>query len=134
MVLEEFISDAIVQIASGIIKAQKICAEKEYDVLVNPNVIQGQEGNLSIPNNPKQIHIQRQVQIVDMNVAVTVQNAIEGGLKGNLGIHVLGIGSRVNGKSDTIHESRIHFSIPVCFPTTEVKTVKNKDKYSEIEY
>lgn len=71
--------------------------------------------------------------MVDMDIAVTVQNATEKGVNGNLSISVLGIGGKGIVKTANIHESRIHFSIPVSFPITIVSKQKTQDKYSEID-
>lgn len=68
-----------------------------------------------------------------MDIAVTVQNATEKGVNGNLSISVLGIGGKGIGKTANRHESRIHFSIPVSFPVTKVINLELQDKNSEID-
>lgn len=69
-----------------------------------------------------------------MDIAVTVQNATEKGVNGNLSISVLGIGGKGIVKTANIHESRIHFSIPVSFPVAIVTKQESQDKFSEIDY
>lgn len=68
-----------------------------------------------------------------MDIAVTVQNATEKGVNGNLSISVLGIGGKGIVKTANIHESRIYVSISISFPVTIVPKQKTQDKYSEID-
>ncbi len=133
MDIKEFVSEAILQIAQGIKKASEKCQENQLDVIVNPNVTIGSDNGAGIPKNPEQYQISRRIQMVDMDIAVTVQNATEKGVNGNLSISVLGIGGKEIGKTANIHESRIHFSIPVSFPVTKVINLELQDKNSEID-
>lgn len=68
-----------------------------------------------------------------MDIAVTVQNATEKGVNGNLSISVLGIGGKGIVKTANIHESRIYVSISISFPVTIVPKQKTQDKCSEID-
>lgn len=134
MDIKEFVSEAILQIAQGIKKASEKCQENQLDVIVNPNVTIGSDNGAGIPKDSEQYQISRRIQMVDMDIAVTVQNATEKGVNGNLSISVLGIGGKGIGKTANIHESRIHFSIPVSFPITIVLKQESQDKFSEIDY
>ena len=134
MDIKEFVSVAIMQIAQGIKEASEKCQENQLDVIVNPNVTIGSDNGAGIPKNPEQYQISRRIQMVDMDIAVTVQNTKERGTNGSLSISVLGIGGKRIGKSANIHESRIHFSIPVSFPVTIVPKQESQDKFSEIDY
>lgn len=132
MDIKEFVSEAILQIAQGIKEASEKCQENQLDVIVNPNVTIGSDNCAGIPKNPERYQISRRIQMVDMDIAVTVQNTKERGANGNLSISVLGIGGNRIWKSANIHESRIHFSIPVSFPVAIVKKQQTQDKYSDI--
>ena len=134
MDIKEFVSEAIMQIAQGIKEASEKCQENQLDVIVNPNVTIGSNNGAGIPKNPEKFQISRRIQKVDMDIAVTVQNTKERGTNGSLSIYELGIGGKRIEKSDNIHESRIHFSIPVSFPVTIVPKQESQDKFSEIDY
>lgn len=132
MDIKEFVSEAILQIAQGIKEASEKCQENQLDVIVNPNVTIGSDNGACIPINPEQYKISRRIQMVDMDIAVTVQNTKERGTNGSLSISVLGINGKRIGKSANIHESRIHFSVPVSFPVAIVTKQQTQEKYSDI--
>ena len=121
MELRDFISDAIEQIAQGIKEASNKC--KELGVIVNPDVTVGENGDYSIPKHPSQINIVRRVQILKIDVAVTVQNSTENNAGGKFSVSVLVFGGKHTSGNANIRENRLQFSIPVCFPTENVEEV-----------
>lgn len=118
MELKDFISNTIEQISLGIIEASKKC--NQYNVIVNPNITIGEQGDFCIPKQPERVNIQRRVQMIDMDIAVTVVETEEGTIEGKAGISCLGVkGNSQEGKS-TSNENRIKFSIPICLPITDI--------------
>lgn len=122
MELKEFISETIQQISQGIIDAKTKCSE--LDVIVNPNITVGSKGSYYIPaeRNIANISMQRRVQRLDMDIAVTVTEASETSGGGKIGISIFGATINSSGKSENTNISRIRFSIPVCFPVTNLIT------------
>ena len=119
MDLKDFISNTIEQVSLGIIEASKKC--EQYGVIVNPNITIGSQGDYCIPKEPEHVNIQRRVQMIDMDIVVTVVETEEGTIEGKAGISCLGVkGNSQEGKSAS-NENRIKFSIPICLPITDVK-------------
>ena len=129
MELKEFISDTISQISEGIIDAKTKC--KKYGVIINPNVTIGSDGNFSIPKHPEHVTISRRVQLLDMDIAITVQDSTENGANGKIGVSMLGIGGGIKNSNANSQQSRIRFSIPVCFPSTDVLTTTSTLLHNE---
>jgi hypothetical protein len=107
MNLEDFISETLSQIVSGIKKAQE--ATKNKHAMIVP--YHSTDGN------------------VDFDVAVTVVDGKE--TSGKAGISVWSIGAGVSGKSEssTSTASRIKFSIAIELP--EGKEPPNMQEYTE---
>jgi hypothetical protein len=118
MELKEFVSTTIEQISLGVLEAAVKC--KPYDVIVNPNITVGGNGDYSIPKNPEKITIQRRVQVIEMDISVIAETTEESGVDAKLNIPILSIGGDSKGKTSTSNENRVRFSIPVCLPVTEV--------------
>lgn len=118
MELKDFISNTIEQISLGILDASEKCGR--YGVIVNPNITIGEKGDYCIPKQPEHINIQRRVQLIDMDIAVTVIESKEGNIEGNLGISFIGVGGKSQEGKSTSNESRVKFSIPVCLPVSDI--------------
>lgn len=123
MELKEFISETILQISSGILDAMDKCSE--LDVIVNPDITVGSEGSFYVPKQGD-YPMQRRVQIIDMDIAITVSQVEENTMGAKIGVSMLGIGGETKGGSNKSSENRVRFSIPVCLPSskTEIKPVK----------
>ena len=76
MELKDFISNTIEQISLGVLDASEKC--NRYGVIVNPNITIGEQGDFCIPKQPEHVNIQRRVQLIDMDIAVTVIESEEG--------------------------------------------------------
>lgn len=116
--LKDFISNTIEQISLGILEASKKC--NQYGVIVNPNITIGEQGDFCIPKQPEHVNIQRRVQLIDMDIAVTVIESEEGKIEGKLGVSFIGVGGKSQEGKSTSNESRVKFSIPVCLPVTNI--------------
>lgn len=122
MNLQEFITQALVQIASGIAEAD----ERLSDVgsIVNPRHVTGAGNDKNnvygyISEEPKYL---RAVHSVDFDVAVT---AVEGKeTKGGIGIVVgaIGLGSQGRSEESSTSVSRIKFRVPIALPNAQGKT------------
>jgi hypothetical protein len=118
MELKDFISNTIEQISLGILDASEKC--KQYGVIVNPNITIGAQEGFYIPKQPEHVNIQRRVQLIDMDIAVTVIESEEGMIEGKLGISFIGVGGNSQEGKSTSNENRVKFSIPVCLPVTDI--------------
>ena len=118
MELKEFISETILQIASGVIDAKEKC--KDLNVIVNPDLIVGANNDYFVPNKGT-YSIKRRVQMINMDICVTVSESEKEGIEGKVGIKIFGIGANSTESKDSTNESRVRFSIPVCLPITEVE-------------
>lgn len=110
MDIESFVSQALIQIANGISKAQE--ATEEAGTLINPplapmgNTVQINDGN-GINFIP---------QSIEFDLSVTVENNTAAGGEGKIRMAVLGLSAgKTSGSKDT-NTSRISFSLPVCWP------------------
>ena len=118
MELKEYITESLVQISEGINEAMKRL--KGMGVIINPNASFYSEGQFWIGKNQHHGPVKRRVQIVEMNIATTITEATEGqgGAKINVGLLSLGGGVKDNGSEQSTNS--IKFSIPICFPCTDV--------------
>ena len=108
----------ILLISLGVLDASEKC--NRYGVIVNPNITRGEQGDFCIPKQPEHVNIQRRVQLIDMDIAVTVIESEEGKVEGKLGISFIGVGGKSQEGRSTSNESRVKFSIPVCLPVTDI--------------
>jgi hypothetical protein len=121
MKLQDFISDSLKQIISGIEDAQKFAAE--HGAKINPK----SQSTIENEGNRKEMAYNladgTYVHYIKFNVAVEAskekQNNTEG--KGKLGVSIasLGIGHNRDTKSVNSEQSRIEFTIPICYPLQE---------------
>jgi hypothetical protein len=118
MELKEFISSTIQQISEGIAEAKERCTQ--YGVIINPNITVGTNGDYYIPKHSEHVSGERRVQILDLDIAVTAQDSTENGVGGKIGVTMFGLGGNMKGSSINSQQNRVHFSIPICFPTTDI--------------
>lgn len=131
MELKQFIAESIEQIAQGVIDARE--KSGKYEIIVNPNIIVGRNGDYSIPSNPETFHVVRRVQKIDMDISVNVQETSEKGAKGVIGVFPFNVGGGLSSNTASTQENRIRFSIPICLPVTDISKQED-DKYKEIDY
>lgn len=117
MELKDFISETIQQISIGVKDAMEKCSD--LDVIVNPDVTIGGDGDYFILNDKNHISIQRRVQIIDMDISVVVTATTENKMGGKIGISMIGLGGETRGIENTSNTNRVKFSIPVCLPVSE---------------
>ncbi|GHT56486.1 hypothetical protein FACS189446_8640 [Bacteroidia bacterium] len=119
MELKDFICETIKQISDGVSSAREKCAC--YGTIVNPEIIDGKNGNYFIPDLDNREGIKRSVQMLDMDIAVTVTESIGGGGKadGKISVSAIGFGleGNIQKEKSMAHESHVKFSIPICLPT-----------------
>ena len=118
MELKEYITESLVQITEGINEAMKRL--EGTGVIINPNASFYSEGQFWIGKNQHQGPVKRRVQMVEMNIVTSVTDATEGqgGAKINVGFFNLGGGVKDTGTEQSTNS--IKFSIPICFPCTDV--------------
>jgi hypothetical protein len=126
MQLQEFVTESLVQIVTGVKEASTRLAMAKSDVLINPQpVTSGEHCRLpSVKDKPVYTteldpkRIPRPVETIEFDVAVTAEAS--SGTKGGIGVvaGVFALGSQ--GKSDTSHTtiSRPRFAVPVVLPCT----------------
>ncbi|WP_321435906.1 hypothetical protein [uncultured Bacteroides sp.] len=117
MELKEFISETIQQIALGVKDAMDKC--EELDIIVNPNITVGANGDYYIPKTGS-TNMQRRVQLIDMDIAITVSESSEQNAGGGANIKILNVGGGIKEGKSTSNENRVKFSIPVCLPISNV--------------
>lgn len=117
MELKDFISETIQQISIGVKDAMEKCSD--LDVIINPDVTLGGDGDYFIPNDKHHTSVQRRVQIIDMDISVVVTATTENLMGGKIGISMIGIGGETKGIENTSNTNRVKFSIPVCLPVSE---------------
>lgn len=114
MKLEEFISETINQIISGIRKTHDHA--KEQGAVVNPKI---EHKKTTLSTKETKIEALSPIRTVEFDIAITTSEGK--GTKGGIGIFVGPIGVGAQGKSDSSNSSisRIKFSVPVVFPTQD---------------
>ena len=120
MELKEYVAESLVQINEGITEAIKRL--EGTGVIINPNSTFHSDGQFWIGKNQERGPVERWVQMVEMNIMTIVTDASEdqGGARINVG--VLNIGGGVKNKGSEQNTNSIRFTIPVCFPSTDVLT------------
>lgn len=115
MDITDFIKETIKQISDGVYAASIECSQS--DVIVNPTISVGENGEYFIPRNPSVVNMQRRVQTISFDIAVEASETIEKGGQTGVSIHVVtGKGNFSNHNTNSTI-SRICFSVPVCLPT-----------------
>jgi hypothetical protein len=120
--LQEFVTQALVQIASGIRDADEQL--RKAGAIVNPRHVTGSGADKTnvygyLAENKEYL---RAVHSVDFDVAVT---AVEGKeTKGGIGIVVgaIGIGSHGRSEESSTSVSRIKFRVPIALPNAVNET------------
>lgn len=115
MNLQEFVTETIVQITTGIAKAQEKALE--VGAVVNPKGYRVQDGELLWKLGTSNQNAERRGTLVEFDVAVTVSEGNE--IKAGMAVFtaVLGIGSQAQSEAAASTVSKIKFSIPVFLPT-----------------
>lgn len=118
MDLQEFITQALVQIANGIREADAPLAES--GAIVNPRHITGAGADKdNVYGYITEQRKLRAVHAVEFDVAVTAAQAK--GAKAGIGIVVgsIGLGSQGSNERSSASVSRIRFKIPLALPNAE---------------
>ena len=111
MQLNEFITETLIQIFTGVSDAMKSAGEKGFQV--NPWIVTGK-------SDMTDIRVDRQtktpIQAVEFDVAVTTVESEKS--KGGAGIFVagFGLGGQIQSDAQNTIVSRIKFSVPIAFP------------------
>jgi hypothetical protein len=114
MKLEEFITETINQIVSGIRKTHDHA--KEQGATINPKL----QYSTTTSNGRVRVEGRSPIHAVEFDVAVTTTEGK--GTKGGFGVFVGPIGAGSQGQSESSNSfiSRIKFSVPVVFPTQDM--------------
>jgi hypothetical protein len=115
MKLEEFITETINQIISGISKTHDHAKEK--GATVNPRL---EHRKTTLSTGKTTVRAVSPIHNVEFDVAVTTTEGK--GTKGGFGVFVgpIGAGSQGQSESSNTSMSRIKFSIPIIFPTQDM--------------
>lgn len=121
MKIDDFISETIKGIASGINKANSEL--NQIDCYVNPPkmLIHGKEESaiLTAEIKPAEDNPTRFVEKVKFDVSVVAEETKETGGKAGVSISILTLGTEASSASGSKSASRVAFSIPVVFPTAK---------------
>lgn len=120
MDLKEFVKESIVQISRGIEEANSEL--KDSEAMVNPIYVQTHStqaqgyGRTAKRKDNSKHPDSKLLQVLDFDVAVTVEAGKQGSAGAKLSIAAFNIGTE--GKIDSANrsESRIRFTIPVVLP------------------
>jgi hypothetical protein len=119
MDLKEFIRESLVQIANGIIEANKALAGTS--AVVNPYNVQAYSKGAKAYGRVNAAFEEKDslVELVKFDVAVTTEAGTQTG--GGIKISIASIGVGAEGKStgSQSNESRIKFNIPMVYPSTK---------------
>lgn len=114
MDLKEYVSETIFQIANGVADAAERC--KEIGAEVNPAVTCGEGDNMFI-HSQGNVNMKRRVQIIKMEVylSVTETSEVDGQVKAGISV----LGTKLNGKTEGEIQNinKVSFQIPVCLPS-----------------
>jgi len=116
MKLDQFISQALIDIANGIKKAQK-----EYENIggqVNPRGLNYIHPDILAVQHKETSRIG---QIIEFDLTVTGGGKIEGSAKAGIEVMDIGLSGKVQGTSETGHLNKLRFKIPVIFPKSVYK-------------
>lgn len=120
MELKEYITESLVQITEGINEAIKRL--EGTGVIINPNSTFHTDGRFWIGKHQESGPVERWVQMVEMNITTTVTDATEGQGGAKINVGILNIGGGVKDTGSEQNTNSIKFTIPVCFPSTNVLT------------
>lgn len=111
MKLEEFVTEAINEIISGISNSQTFAKTK--NAIVNPSL---KKTKKTLSTGEKETIKRPPGHIVEFDIAVTTTQGK--GTQGGLGVFVGSIGAGTKGHSESSNStvSRIKFTVPVVFP------------------
>lgn len=114
MDISEFIKETIRQVCDGIAQASRECSLS--DVIVNPTISVGEDGNYYIPRKPSSVAMQRRVQKIDFDIAVEVIESEELEGNGGISLHIITAKGNLSTKTTNSTVNRVSFSVPICLP------------------
>jgi hypothetical protein len=112
MKLEDFISESITQIISGVKKAQDYASQNQ--ALINPITLQQGKASGDSYYDSRTL---RPAQVIDFDISVTTKE--DGKVSGKAGVFVSVLKLGVEGSEGTENQTsnRIKFSVPILLPT-----------------
>jgi hypothetical protein len=116
--LNKFIGDSLKQIIDGVLDAQKFA--QKHDARINPNGLQHSKDRL-FWDPASGTSLERSAQLVEFDLAVTVQEGKKA--RGGVGVMlaVMGLGAELKGETSSLAISRIKFSVPLVLPQQKVE-------------
>lgn len=117
MDISDFIKETIRQVCDGVTKAAIDCSQS--DVIVNPSISVGDDGNYYIPRKPSSIAMQRRVQRIDFDIAVEVTESEEASGEGGLSVRVFTAKGNLSTRTTNSTINRVSFSVPICLPAQD---------------
>lgn len=125
MELRQFIKEVIYSLADGISDA--IEHQEEHDVVVNPQVTAGNSpDHLHMPKTAKGYErMERQVQHLDLDVSFAVSEGTEQQGGGHISLfNVMSIGVGGSDIETSVHQQRLHISVPICLPASKIPSME----------
>jgi hypothetical protein len=115
MKLEDFISESITQIISGVAKAQEYAAQNQASI--NPITLQQAKSSGDSYFDSRTL---RPAQVIDFDISVTTKE--DGKASGKAGVFVSVLKFGVEGSEGTESQvsNRIKFSVPIILPIQKV--------------
>lgn len=112
MKLEDFISESIIQIISGVKKAQDYASQNQ--ALINPITLQQAKSSGDSYYDSRTL---RPAQVIDFDISVTTKE--DGKVSGKAGVFVSVLKLGVEGTEGTENQisNKIKFSVPILLPT-----------------
>jgi len=120
--LKQFISEALTAIVEGVVEAQTKAAP--LGAFVNPGGLT--RTTTSTPNATWDNTDNNLAQVVNFDVAVTVQNGTTTNAKIGVVSGLLNLGAGGQSDSNQTAVSRIQFSVPVLLPASHKDGARNK--------
>lgn len=110
MKLKTFVETSLLEIITGVDKAQKSLSNPQKQGSVAPPIKSGGDSSIMLSDRGIPVHA------IDFDVLVHVEEgtASEGGI--GIVVGAIGLGSKGKSTNSATQDSRIRFSVPVTFP------------------
>ena len=114
MELKKFVSETLISIMHGVEDAQTQLKEQGSTSVINATKDLSPRGEVHSSTNPKR----RDIENIELDVAVTSSSIESKGNKGKLNIKVIQYDSNKGSSGSNSATSRIKFSIPIAYPAS----------------
>jgi hypothetical protein len=115
MKLDEFISETVKSVIKGLDDCKEFAIE--HNARINPRVRPKKSDENYIFYNKEEGAVK--VSKIDFDVAVTVTEKEENGIKAGISVYGIGLGAKTKGTEENKTISRINFSVDIALPNTD---------------